>query len=53
MWQWLVDHQAVLGALIVAIIDFAWAMSERLRSNGILQAVYNIFKKDPASKELE
>lgn len=43
--QWLIDHQIVLGAMIVGILDFLFAVSPALAGNGVLHQIYVFFKK--------
>lgn len=40
----LISHQAIIGALVIAILDFAIAVNKNLESNGIVHGVYTFFK---------
>lgn len=38
--QWLQDHLALVAPLAVAILDFAMAVSPKLKSSGLIHWVY-------------
>lgn len=42
--NFLMGHQAIIAALLIAIIDCLFALSPGLQSNGILHAVYLYLK---------
>lgn len=46
--QFVVDHQTVLAAAAVAVIDVMIALNPKWESNSIIQALLSIFKKKPA-----
>lgn len=42
--NWLVDHQLVLGGIVVSIFDLLFAINSKWESNGILHWFYVFFK---------
>lgn len=51
--DFILNHSVVMAAAVVGILDFLFAMSSGLESNGILHAIYVFFKnlatKKPAA----
>ena len=45
MIQFLMSHPAIIGGLLVAFLDFIFAINPMWSSNGILHAIYLITKK--------
>lgn len=44
MWAWIISHSAIVSAAGVALLDFVFAVSPGVASNGILHAIYNWLK---------
>lgn len=42
--NWFIEHQLILGGLIIAVLDLVMAISPNLESNGIFHAIYSFFK---------
>jgi hypothetical protein len=43
--QWVVGHQAIVGSLVVGILDFIFAIIPSIDSNGVLHFIYLQAKK--------
>ena len=37
---WLQSHWALVGGLLVAVLDFVFAVSPGLKANGLIHAIY-------------
>lgn len=48
VWNFVMAHEALLAALLVAALDLAMALSPSLESNGLLHALYLLAKKESA-----
>lgn len=42
--DFILNHQAVLGAIAIAVLDLAFALSPGLQGNGILHSIYVFFQ---------
>jgi len=42
--DFILAHQAIFAALVVAVLDFVFAVSPSLSGNGILHSVYVFFQ---------
>lgn len=40
MIAFLMDHQTIFAAFAIAVLDFAFGVNEKLKSNGILHMIY-------------
>lgn len=40
MLAWIMEHQAVLAVLALAILDFVFAVSPSFKSNGVIHWLY-------------
>lgn len=45
--DWIIAHAALVTGLVVALLDFAFAISPGLEANGILHAIYGWLKPAP------
>lgn len=45
MMDFIISHSGLFMALIVAVLDLAFALNSKLESNGILHAIYVALKK--------
>lgn len=43
--NWLMAHQAVLGGVVVAVLDLIFALIPSWQSDGILHSIYLFFQK--------
>lgn len=42
--DWIIAHQAIVAGLVVAILDFGFAISPGLAANGLIHGIYNWLK---------
>ena len=40
VWAWITGHEVVVVGMLVAVLDFVFAVSPGLASNGILHGLY-------------
>lgn len=44
---WFLAHESILAMVVVAVIDFIWAILPGTKSNGFLQWLYNLVSSIP------
>ncbi len=50
--DWVLAHQLILSGLIVAVLDFIFAIIPTLQGNGILHSLYMLVKNITAKNDL-
>jgi len=51
LMDFFVNHQAVLAGVVVAVLDLAFALSDKFAANGIAHFLYLQAKKFAGSKQ--
>lgn len=53
VWDWITAHQVVMASFVVAVCDFLMGITDKLKSNSVLELIVRVAQKlvTPAPKQ--